>query len=288
MRIVVGVDWREQSRSAVEEVTQCFPPSELTLVHAVNLGALESYPLVPLMEDGPYREFERAKDRFLEESRQRLARLTAAVSDGARSVRQVCEAGSAPEVILNAAESVKADLVAVGQRGLGRFARQAMGSISNTVLLQAGCATLVAKGPARGLRRVLVAVKGPDDAERVKAWLTKYPLKNPVEVIVINVVPTPVYEGLGLGRAFESWAQAASTAARRIVGGMADALKEAGHAAKGRVVSGDPTDLVAASSDEADLLVVSTHGRKGVHRFLFGSVSHSLVRRVPCSVLIVR
>lgn len=38
----------------------------------------------------------------------------------------------------------------------------------------------------------------------------------------------------------------------------------------------------------ADLLVVGTHGRTGIARFLVGSVAHALVTLAPCPVLVVR
>ncbi len=39
---------------------------------------------------------------------------------------------------------------------------------------------------------------------------------------------------------------------------------------------------------EADLVVVGTHGRTGIARFLVGSVAHALVTIAPCPVLVVR
>jgi nucleotide-binding universal stress UspA family protein len=43
-----------------------------------------------------------------------------------------------------------------------------------------------------------------------------------------------------------------------------------------------------ASDLEADLLVVGTHGRRGVNRVLMGSVAELAVRLAPCPVLVVR
>lgn len=43
-----------------------------------------------------------------------------------------------------------------------------------------------------------------------------------------------------------------------------------------------------ASDVGADLVVVGTHGRQGVERFLLGSVAERVVRLAPCPVLIVR
>ncbi|HET7541250.1 MAG TPA: universal stress protein [Polyangiaceae bacterium] len=62
----------------------------------------------------------------------------------------------------------------------------------------------------------------------------------------------------------------------------------------GRVVShvrvDSPANGVAqlASELEADLVVVGTHGRKGLSRLVLGSVSESVLRLAPCPVLIVR
>lgn len=54
--------------------------------------------------------------------------------------------------------------------------------------------------------------------------------------------------------------------------------------------SGTPADAVLAAVDElgADLLVVGTHGRRGVRRVFQGSVAERVARLAPCSVLTVR
>ncbi|NJL53607.1 MAG: universal stress protein [Hydrococcus sp. SU_1_0] len=38
---------------------------------------------------------------------------------------------------------------------------------------------------------------------------------------------------------------------------------------------------------QADLIVIGSHGRKGISEFLFGSVSNYVSHHVPCSVLLV-
>lgn len=50
-----------------------------------------------------------------------------------------------------------------------------------------------------------------------------------------------------------------------------------------------PGILTDAVQDlQADLLVVGTHGRKGVAHLLLGSVAEKLLRIAPCPVLVVR
>ena len=46
--------------------------------------------------------------------------------------------------------------------------------------------------------------------------------------------------------------------------------------------------IEAASEWQADLLVVGTHGRRGIERFFVGSVAERLVRKGQTSLLLVR
>jgi nucleotide-binding universal stress UspA family protein len=56
------------------------------------------------------------------------------------------------------------------------------------------------------------------------------------------------------------------------------------------VWEGDPGEAIveAAQSEHADMIVVGSHGRGTVGRFLIGSVSDFVVRQASCPVLVVR
>ena len=56
------------------------------------------------------------------------------------------------------------------------------------------------------------------------------------------------------------------------------------------VTTGVPWEqIVSAASDAAfDLIVLGTHGRSGLGRFLLGSVAEKVMRHAPCSVLVAR
>ncbi len=43
-----------------------------------------------------------------------------------------------------------------------------------------------------------------------------------------------------------------------------------------------------AKERQVDLIVVSSHGRKGLGRILFGSTAEAVVRHAPCPVLVVK
>ncbi len=72
---------------------------------------------------------------------------------------------------------------------------------------------------------------------------------------------------------------------------LTEKLSEMGYRdVKIKVTIGDPsTEIIdCAESINADLIVMPSHGRKGVSRFLVGSVAERVVRLSPCPVLILK
>jgi nucleotide-binding universal stress UspA family protein len=57
-----------------------------------------------------------------------------------------------------------------------------------------------------------------------------------------------------------------------------------------RLLRGDPVDgiLGIAESEHVDLIVLGTHGRRGIDRVLMGSIAEAVVRRAKCPVLAVK
>ena len=57
-----------------------------------------------------------------------------------------------------------------------------------------------------------------------------------------------------------------------------------------RLLAGDPADAIVriAEAEHIDLIVMGTHGRKGLSRLLMGSVAESVVREAPCPVLTIK
>ncbi|SDR40089.1 universal stress protein [Natronobacterium texcoconense] len=56
------------------------------------------------------------------------------------------------------------------------------------------------------------------------------------------------------------------------------------------VVDGDPRDAIRAYAEDEgiDVIVMGTHGRRGVDRLLLGSVAEHVMRNADCSVLVTR
>ena len=57
-----------------------------------------------------------------------------------------------------------------------------------------------------------------------------------------------------------------------------------------RLLAGDPADAIIrlAQTEDVDLIVMGTHGRRGLTRLLMGSVAEAIDRAAPCPVLTVK
>lgn len=66
--------------------------------------------------------------------------------------------------------------------------------------------------------------------------------------------------------------------------------KRAGLDATSEVVRGDPAEAILSYAEDRDVdaIVMGTHGRSGVNRFLLGSVTERVIRQATIPVLVVR
>lgn len=285
MRIVIAVDWSDQAFNAVQEATRLFAPTDVTLVHAVNLGFLEHPVVAQAMNLQGYDEFRRA---MKESGGQLLDRTAALIPPQVSQVHRRCEFGSPAAIVLEAARSAPADLIVLGPRGRGRVSEALLGSVSHRVLLHAPCSVFLVKRPMEAPRRMLVAVQHQDDASRIVHWLTAHPFTQKVEFTVLHVVlPPMVPDGIAVPQ-LEQWHRTALEVGHDLVRETADKLKPIGHAVTTQVLTGDPPTMVAGQAEKHDLLIVGSHSRTGVERVLLGSVSHTLTHFTPNPILIIR
>lgn len=78
--------------------------------------------------------------------------------------------------------------------------------------------------------------------------------------------------------------------AQQMVTRVEELLKQAGFQTSVSTPDADPRHAIVDGARDwpADLIVMGSHGRRGIDRFLIGSVAESVMRHAPCSVLIER
>jgi nucleotide-binding universal stress UspA family protein len=114
------------------------------------------------------------------------------------------------------------------------------------------------------------------------------------EVKVLNIVEPPSLllgrEMAGYDPEFEAVWKALREQAKALVAKAIEILRAAGLNVTPALEEGDPKSKIIdiAKQWQANLIVLGSHGRKGLDRFLMGSVSEAVVRHAHCSVEIVR
>ena len=285
MRVVIGVDWSDQAFAALVQTFQLYHPTDVTLVHGVDLGILE-HPFVA--QAGNVQGYDDFRHAMVDSGRQLLERAAAMVPAEIASIRKVNEIGSPAQLILDSAKNLSADLVVVGVRGRSRLSEVVLGSVSHRVLLHGTRPTLIVRGAARKVQRVLIAIEERNDADRIVKWVMQHPFADPVELRVVHaIVPIGVndpYDALGTS----TWWEGAERYADELVKSTAGKLLNPHYTVSTKVATGDPASVIEQEAKDMDLVVVTSHGRKGISRFLLGSVSHAVVHHVTCPVLVLR
>lgn len=105
-------------------------------------------------------------------------------------------------------------------------------------------------------------------------------------LVIVHVEESPL--AYGGGEMYYGLAEPDHDALRR----MLENVKPADPAVpcERRLLIGDPAATIVdlAREEGIDLIVMGTHGRTGLGRFLMGSIAEVVVRRAPCPVLIYK
>jgi nucleotide-binding universal stress UspA family protein len=143
--------------------------------------------------------------------------------------------------------------------------------------------------------KLLVAVDGSKYSDAAVQMLISKIRKEDTEVLVLQVVEPKIFSAppqmsAGYEPELAEMMKEQFKMAQQTVDRAAATLKTAGFNARGRVVEAETRAgiLDLASEWQADLIVLGSHGRKGVQRFVLGSVAEAVARGAYCSVLIVR
>ena len=231
-------------------------------------------------------------------------RASALAEQGARelcarglSASAFAMSGHPKAAIIDRAGEIGADLILIGSRQ-DRFLA---GGVASAVLRHAHCSVEVVRAGREiaGGMKILLATDGSDDSLAAARAIASRPWPQQSEVRVLTVVELsltllqstlePPYLNSDM---LERQRGEAMKRAERALAAAEQVLAPSGLSTSESisVLVESPKKIILDEAGQwgADLIFAGSHGRRGLDRFLLGSVSEAVALHAPCSVEVVR
>jgi nucleotide-binding universal stress UspA family protein len=217
-------------------------------------------------------------------------------------VQSYVATGIPSEEVSTFARTQGAELIVVGTRGKTGLEHVLLGSTAERIIRMAPCPVLtvpMVKQRAEGSssiekpnitpKRMLVPVDFSDcsfDAFEYGALIAQ---RSKASMKLFHVLE-PVSYGLDFTLPHVAQHESSKTAVTKRLSELASALTAVGITSDFLISGGLPVDSILdmTRAQSMDMIVMGTHGRRGLSHTLFGSVAEAVLRRSSCPVLTVR
>ena len=278
--ILVPIDFEEASRAALELACELAAKldAKLTLLHSFY---------VPLVAYG-YDTMLFAAD-WATASRAELEALTANTKRRHAKTEGVWLEGDPRLRILEVTRDRSVDLIVAGTHGRRGFSRLLFGSVAGRLVRTSPVPLITTAGGAEReslrpqIRHILVATDFGDPAREALAYACDLARRFDARITLVHVLP-PTLPQIGRGLPAEFLP---ADEARTAMAAELERVKERVMKADSILAEGDPREQILriAAECRADMLVMGTHARRGVPRYLLGSVAETVVRCAEIPVL---
>ncbi len=202
--------------------------------------------------------------------------------------------GRPAQAIVKLARERKVDAIVIGTQGKRGLERFFMGSTADSVLRHTNVPTIVVP-PGVGdavpsFERMLVAIDDSDPSDAAAAFACEFANAESARLVFCAVVETSELYGTAATYGYDpaSMRDELHLAASALIAtqsGRADT-----HDHESVITEGDPAEqiLASAAAQHAGLIIVGTHGRRGLRRLFVGSVAETVVCRSTVPVVVVR
>lgn len=193
------------------------------------------------------------------------------------------------EVIVDTAQHGRFDLIVMGRRGLNRFERALMGSVTARVIGHAETDVLVVPREATlSWERILVPTDGSRHSRAAVEKAIELARTYQSRLDVISVVDAA--EEFQFAETPGNLRELLRAQARKAVEEARALAAAGGEAAEGFVLEGAAHEAIAALARDrkTSVVVMGSHGRSGLRRLLLGSVAEKVIGAVGCPVLVAR
>lgn len=289
--LIIGTDLEGDADHAVHaglSLAQRFG-SEVEVVHAVDFPpavwmSIDAATLASIQGEAVAAAAERVRAR-LREVEERLGLGTGAVAEHLQVLP-----GTAAQVLIQRAAERAADLLVLGahhRHGLFDF-----GSTARAVLSHAPCPVWVQPGEVEPIRRILAPVDLSEPSLDALAMACRLAAELEAEVEALFCYP-PAGQHYTAGAQVElGWPGYSVERLRDDVRAeferVLDQFDWGGVSHTSTFVEGHPPDRIREREAECDLVVMGTHGRTGLARFLLGSVAYAVLKHARKPVLALR
>ncbi|MGF7117822.1 universal stress protein [Methanobacterium oryzae] len=146
-------------------------------------------------------------------------------------------------------------------------------------------------------KKILLPTDGSESAERAAEHAFRFGSRVGAEIIVLNVIETPRFTGIRptdedeLRSNLEQEGQKSfDRISDKLTGFRSGEKCEKEVRLTFKFKEGSPADTILKTIGEEgiELVVMGTSGKRGLDRFLLGSVAENTMRSAPCPVLVVR
>jgi nucleotide-binding universal stress UspA family protein len=293
-RIMVAIDGSDTASRGLQEAIKLAKEQQakLAIIHVIDLVIVYGAGQFPGAYVGATREL---AHETLE--RARKSAIAAGLDPEIQSPEIVTSGYHVAETIAQAARDWKADLLVVGTHGRRGVSRWLLGSVAERIVRVAPCPLLLIRDhtPSGGVtyQRIMVAVDGSDTAQRGLQEAINFAKDQKAQLAIVHVIDIVVVDGAE--EFSEKYIDSMRDYARETIEQARKTVQAAGIEAQVQspeivTTAYHVADTIAKAVQDwkADLLVVGTHGRRGVNRLLLGSVAERVVRVAPCPLLLVR
>ncbi|WP_028566937.1 universal stress protein [Salisaeta longa] len=206
------------------------------------------------------------------------------------------ESDAPSTAITEQAKTIDADLIVMGTHGRQGIDRILSGSVAEHVVRTAPCPVLAVRSdgegplPTQSVSRVLAPLDLSKTADTVADHATALADTYDARLDLLHVVEEVVYPNVYNIDPITPMLNDIQERARAAVDSLAQRASEAGVAADVHITVGYAAHeiLSFAEANDSGLIVMATHGRTGLERFLIGSVAEKVVRGAPCPVFVLK
>lgn len=190
--------------------------------------------------------------------------------------------------------SRRAKLIVLGSRGLGGIKGMVLGSVSASVASHAFCPVVVTREDTDDLDRtgpVVVGIDGSEISAKATEWAFAEASARDATLIAVHTWMDPQVQAAAAGIALtdEDWKQLEEQQLETLSERLAGFSDRYPDVTVERFVTRDrAVRALVEKAQNAQIVVVGSHGRGGFTGMVLGSTSRALLQAAPCPVMVVR